>query len=116
MGLAFAVQVAPASAAITTTIRGTYIPSSSGTAGCNAGEIVVGGGAGTDNPADAYLGRSEPSPNNGSIALRRCPCVCVVASSQRGQTYTLRARAYIKVRRGRPLTKSISVRFQVCSS
>jgi hypothetical protein len=48
------------------TVRGAYIPSSSGTVTCNPGEAVVGGGVGTDNPADAYVGRSEPSPNSGT--------------------------------------------------
>jgi len=40
----------------------------------------------------------------------------IVENSQRGKTYTVRARAYIKVRRGKAPRKSISVRFQVCST
>jgi hypothetical protein len=46
-------------------VRSAYLATGSGSAQCNPGETVTGGGVGTDNPADAYVGRSEPTPNSG---------------------------------------------------
>jgi hypothetical protein len=47
------------------TTRSAYFTSGNGTASCNPGEVVTGGGVGTDVPSTMYVARSEPSPNNG---------------------------------------------------